>query len=533
MLNKLKFVISFESFYNILKILPNIVDKFFLHKTIIALIGLTGVCVLGILTTYNSVGITPDSVYYISVARNIADGRGFIGYDGYKFILQPPLYPILLALIDRLFYVDPLISAGYLNSILFGILIYFSGLILLNKLRCFYLTVIGTISVSVSVVMVILFLLALSEPLFILLVVLYLYYFEAYRANSSITNLILFSVAASLACLTRYAGVIIIFVGLCSIIITERKSLKPLLNRSLLFALISSLPAGIWILRNFLVSGTLTGGRAGSSYSLSQNIFYFFNTLTKWYLPIQFTSGILYSLLVLAAVAFGIYFFTKGDLHKIQSIKTNWPVMIFILFYSLTIIISSTTTAYDKIADRILSPIFVPATILLFLVLDEVLFWIRKRVKYSRAGIIFVCLTALWLLHPFFRTMNIVSYYIKESGWELSGNTWSNNSVIKYLNNNTFLRPGDIPYSNYPDAVYFFTNRQTKWSPEKTYFNSPQIKYNTPELKSSHKYGDRSILIWFNNADRQFLFQINDLCAYLKLSKIVSLKDGVIYMIDE
>jgi len=64
-----------------------------------------GTCTIILLTSRFGVGVLPDSVYYISVARHIADGTG---YDGYYFVLQPPLYPLLLAAIEKIFFIDPL-----------------------------------------------------------------------------------------------------------------------------------------------------------------------------------------------------------------------------------------------------------------------------------------------------------------------------------------------------------------------------------------------------------------------------------------
>ena len=54
-----------------------------LHKHIVAgLIGLIGTITILSLTVQHGTGITPDSVVYISVARNFADHNTFIMYNG-------------------------------------------------------------------------------------------------------------------------------------------------------------------------------------------------------------------------------------------------------------------------------------------------------------------------------------------------------------------------------------------------------------------------------------------------------------------
>ena len=142
-------------------------------KVPLVILGFLGTCIILGLVSLHGIGISPDSVYYLSVARHIADGTGFVGYDGYFLVLQPPLYPIILAAIKILMFIDPLFSSGYVNSILFGLIIYFSGLFLLKHLRSYILVILGTISILVSFVFIQLSLMALSEPLFILLILLY------------------------------------------------------------------------------------------------------------------------------------------------------------------------------------------------------------------------------------------------------------------------------------------------------------------------------------------------------------------------
>ena len=144
-------------------------------KALIAILGFIGTIAVVFLTSRYGAGVAPDSVYYISVARHIADGTGFIGYDGFNFVLQPPLYPLLLAAIKIIFSLDPLVSAGYLNAILLGLIVYLSGLFLLKYLKSALLTVTGTAYILISFVFVQNFLIALSEPLFILFILPFFY----------------------------------------------------------------------------------------------------------------------------------------------------------------------------------------------------------------------------------------------------------------------------------------------------------------------------------------------------------------------
>lgn len=91
-----------------------------LKKISLGILGLLGAGVILFLTNLHGVGLTPDSVSYISTARSLAEGNGFTLYNGLYYIAQPPLYPILLFVIKITKFIDPLISAGYVNAALFG-----------------------------------------------------------------------------------------------------------------------------------------------------------------------------------------------------------------------------------------------------------------------------------------------------------------------------------------------------------------------------------------------------------------------------
>lgn len=502
------------------------------HKILLAIIGLIGASFIILLVSHYGVGVSPDSVYYISVARHVADGTGFVGYDGYYYVLQPPFYPLLLATIKILFSIDPLVSAGYLNAFLFGLIVYYSGLFLLNHLKSLPLIILGTISILVSFVLIQISFIALSEPLFILFVILYLHYFDIYREKKTITSLLLFSTAVTLSCLTRYVGIIIILAGTISIFIWGRKNLKEKFLHIIFFLIITLLPTGLWILRNFLTSGTFVGRRAESSYTFSDNLVFLFNAVLKWYFPIQINAGemFLFILIIVAGIFGGIVLANKSKKGEIKLGQTG-PVFVFILFYSGIIVISSTTTAYDKIANRLLSPIYVPMIIITFLLIDNIFERLSKIFHERLISILFLTGIIIWMEYPIMITVNNVEDYIGQDGWEYSSNAWRDNSVIKYLNSHNQFETGYTIYSNVPEAVYILANKEARWSPPKTMYNSPELIQASSSLKSIWKEKDKSYLVWFNNADRNFLFTVDELKESSNMVKVAQLKDGEIYIV--
>jgi hypothetical protein len=496
----------------------------------IVILALIGAISIFLLTSRNGASVSPDSVAYISVARHISDGIGFVNYDGYFFVLQPPLYPFLLAAVKIIFLLDPLISAGYLNAILFGLIIYYSGLFLLKLLKSLPLTIIGTASILVSFVFIQIMLLALSEPLFILLVLLYLYYFDIYKSEKTIVSLLLFSLAAALACLTRYVGVIIILTGSISIFLWGSKTIKVMFRHLIIFLLITILPTAFWILRNYFLSGTFVGHRAKSSYTFSENLIFSFNTMLKWFSPVQMNGQqlLFLSLVVCGGIFAGIIFMNRIKKDELR-LKQIGPALLFVIFYSGIIIISSTTTAYDKIANRLLSPVFVPLLFIIFLILDNMLTRLSKYFHRRFLSIVFLVGVMFWMRYHVTRTIYNIEEYIEDSGGEYSGKVWKDNSVIRYLNNHKKLESEYSFYSNAPEAVYILANIDTKWSPSKTMYNSPQLLNTNPAIIDIYNEKNKVCLVWFNDMDRNFLFTIDELQKSRPIVKVVQLKDGEIY----
>jgi hypothetical protein len=361
-----------------------------------------------------------------------------------------------------------------------------------------------------------------------------LYYLDIYRKNGTITYLLLFSAAAALACLTRYVGVIIILTGIISIIVWGERTFKEMYKHLIVFVSITILPIGLWVLRNYFLSGTFAGQRAESSYTLSENIIFIFNTVLKWYLPIEVNTQQLFVLILIFLIGIiTVYFFIKKRGKELLRITPIGPILIFAILYSAIIVISSTTTAFDKIGDRLLSPLFVPSIFIIFFFLDNILEWLTKHFNNKFIPILFICGIIFWLKYPVTRTIYNIQYNFEHSGWEYGSKAWKNNTVIDYLNNHRQFESEYSFYSNAPEAVYILTNIEARWSPPKTLYNSPQLVNANAGLKSVWKDKDKSCLVWFNNIDRKFLFTVEELQKSSNMVMVAQLKDGEIYTVQK
>ena len=101
----------------------------------------------------------------------------------------------------------------------------------------------------------------ISEPVFILFTLLALVETEKFLNTDRRSSLVRSALFTALACLTRYIGVSIVLTVVLLLLFKSKRT-KPFLEKVryvAAYSLISVTPLGIWLLRNMLLSGTLTG----------------------------------------------------------------------------------------------------------------------------------------------------------------------------------------------------------------------------------------------------------------------------------
>ena len=93
-------------------------EKRILHAVIV-LFSVAGVMLSLLSTSRYGVGLSSDSTEYISAARGLLAGQGYVCHDGSPYTGWPPLFPTLLAGIG-LTGIDPTTAARFLNAFAFG-----------------------------------------------------------------------------------------------------------------------------------------------------------------------------------------------------------------------------------------------------------------------------------------------------------------------------------------------------------------------------------------------------------------------------
>lgn len=504
------------------------------YKIWLALLGLAGASALLIAMSRNGAGISPDSVIYISTARNIANGRGFVTYVDAPLVLQPPSYPAILGFIALIFGVDPLLSAPIINAILFGFTLYLSGTLLLEHLKSFpFLALIGTISLLVSIPLITVFLMAWSEPLFIFFLVVYLTSMSTYMKRKDIKSLLLLSLSTTLACLTRYIGVVLIATGILGTFLIWQGNIKTKYVHTVIFTSVSILPLAMWIGRNYVLSGTFFGPRSPSLHPLQDNIGYTFSTILHWYLPslILHNPPLLLLLIIIIGSFTGIVFAIAKIPFRVSFQHRTYPFIVFTIFfiigYTGFLIISSTTTNYDPIGDRLLSPIVVPVTLLLFSVVTTFARLLKARFTARVVDLAIIAGSTLWLIYPTCATgINIMHHFSEGTGY--SARTWKSNQTIQYIRQNT-LSDCTI-YTNGSDVIYLLLSMNVKSIPSKS--SGAQTLADVSPLKGRFPQEGKACIIWFDQITwRNYLFTPSELLSVTNVERVINLGDGTLYFV--
>ena len=209
--------------------------------------------------TYGA-GLVGDSVTYISTARSLLAGEGFVRFDGMVIVHWPPLYPLLLAA-ATLWAWDPIAAAGLVNAAAFGLTVFFAGRWLGRRIGSRFLTVWAVLAIALSVPLTYIAYNALSETVFILFALLALIAADAHLRSGRFSHLLLAAAWTALACLTRYPGVAVIGVVVAALLCQPGAGLPRKAWRIAAYTAVAVAPVGVWMARNALLTGYPTGGR--------------------------------------------------------------------------------------------------------------------------------------------------------------------------------------------------------------------------------------------------------------------------------
>ena len=486
-----------------------------------AIAGLIGVLLIYLYSRHGGIGLSPDSIVYISNARSVVHGGGFFEFEGIPVTDFPIGYPAFLSIFLFISRLDLVQSGQYINMFLYFCLIYLSGGIINHistknrwvKIPFLFLIVFSPALIGVYTML-------WSETLFLVMTLLFFVALHQYGQTKTFNTLVVVAIIAGLSCIVRYAGVTLVGAGGLMILLDRKLHPGKKFGHLILFGTIGISFLVANLIRNYLVTGMLMGNREKSLTSFSQNIknyayvfgdFFYFDSFPK-------------ALVILIAISFFIFYIYS---HIIHIYKTNryynyWNICAaFFIVYTIFIILSATFSRYEAYNMRLLSPLYLPC----LLPFTFIITWmISKRVGWRKYSLVaFFVLLFVGINYYQYKDNSDLYEMAKDGGIPgYAEDSWKNSPVIMYIKKNKprFKEASRI-YSNGNEAIYLFTGIPADLIPHR--------ENKVENANFIEEQQDEYYLIWFYENASPELLSLNKLLKEHKYIPLASYPDGIIF----
>jgi hypothetical protein len=514
---------------------------------ILAFVGLCGIVVVLLSTSRYGVGTLADSAHYIATARSLLAGTGYRSYAssvqeerGYRsdmsapYTQWPPLFPTLLAAIG-LAGVDPQVGARWLNAIAFGLIVFLSGELFARYTTSKVLVVTGAVAVLTSSPLVDFAVMALSEPVFIVLVLLVGLSLPGFLRDRRRSGLVLVSVLVGLACLQRYAGVCLIpAVGiLIGISALRYRPLQGLIYL-LIFGVLSTAPTALWCLRNHAVAWAPVGGHQPHPISAAALIGPFeagARVVTTWLFPWTRLGAIrpVYAALVLVLAGAAIVCSrtiragprqpADGGGRDARGLQIASTTFIALVFFGFTVVCGAGLVWRPE--QRHLSPIYPFCLAFLIAGLEGVHRLLPPRVaRPVLVALVLVVLGALWLQSPVRALWRNTVYRMQDGAGGFITTAWEDSPMMAWLRRHPL--PGWV-FSNVPGGVYMLAG-----IPAET---TPFAEWRSARFAEQVAALEHAYVVWSYHRKTSALLDERELASRYKLEEMMAFPDGSIYRV--
>jgi hypothetical protein len=450
---------------------------------------------------------SPDSAFYVGTARNLLDGHGLTAPPGSPPLSHfPPLFPLLLAAVAWVTRLDPLDAAGLVNAVLLGATAFLVAVVVRRRSGSVTLGVVASVAVVVAVDLLVYFGSALSEPLFVVLV---LGAMVALAAAVEDQNRRWAWVGAAVltagACLTRYVGVALVMAAVVVLVVDGGRRW----GRAAAFAAASLAPLAVWLAAAGRGNRPVTVHLFGADYWTDG-----VRSLSRWVLP-PFVPWPVRGAALALAVA-GVVGLARSAPHPpVTEPARGRPDP-----FGLLLVVFSAAYLVVLVIDRILLDATGRLDLRFLTVLHVVAIvglvpWLHRTVGGRARAAATVVGLALITLHG-----------VQAGSWVVAGLSdtdlgrrgltaaaWRDSPVMAAIE---ALPPDVTVYSNAPEAIFLHTGRATSALPAVTDYLSGRMRPSyEAELAAMEDrlVRDGAVVVWFRPYAfrRQFLAPVDHL----------------------
>jgi hypothetical protein len=481
------------------------------------LIALTIAGALVWLGTRQGVGASADSAVYVSGARNIADGDGFLSFSLQPITTFPPGFSTTLAAGERLG-IDAAEGARALDVVAFGALVLLTFVLARRHVRSAWLCVWAAAAVAFSPALLGVYTYAWSEPVFNVLVLATLLIVEPLMARRGRDPALLFlaAVVAGVAFSYRYAGITVLALPAMVILASAwRNGFRALLGRALAYIGLALIVPALVVARNLSEGAGALGNRQPSDETLGEVAQDTIHTFGEWALRSEFPRlgyVALASAGVVMTIGLGI-----AARQGIRGRRTEGapilPLVTFVIAYLVYITVSELTTSIDRIGSRLLSPIFAPSVVIGAIALQEVLGANRsdrhRLLRWVTAGL--SATLVLWLAASL-RSSVATARKSAAMGQGYTSTSWRTSELATVVRR---LPLRSLVFSNADDGLYYVSRHQPV-------FSSRALRARPAPLS-------RAYLAWYARASDGGATPTELRGLGFALCEVATTKDGTLY----
>ena len=489
----------------------------------------------------SGVGVSPDSVIYLSAADSIIAGDGIkpIAYHyspklaGREPLVSfPPTYPLLLSL-SGLLSTDQLNAAKWLHTLLFaGNTFLLAMIVYLGTGKSVPATLVAILLLESSYSVLAVHTMAWSEAPFILFVLLAVLLLMLHIGKPHNLLLVCCALSTALALTTRYAGITILPPMILTIVLLGTKRLNGRIRDCLLLVGIGISPLSAWLLRNILVADSAVN-RSLAFHPLGIADFKtLVNSLLIFWTP--FAGNKYVKLLVMfpggVLVILGVLLLKGKDPGREKSANLNSAAhlvaALFITTYLLFLVgYNSLTNPAVDLGSRLLLPVYVFGIILVISVA-------YKLSKFGNHTLLWRGFLVLSFALVSVNARDAISFVIQrhENGAGFTSREWAGSPSVAYVRS---LSENRSTYSNGIDALFVLTGKEALRIPAK--FDPTGGKNNADferDIKAMRNKltQNRAVVVYLDKITwRWYLPSKDELENVYKLPVLDRLDDGVIY----
>ena len=427
---------------------------------------LLGVCLVLARQVEYGVGLEFDSADYVNAARNLRAGEPLLLHDReHPCCVQPPLYPALLVVAGF----DPLDVCGPLNAALFGTMVWVCGAFLRRRLaaqpiwaQC------GCAAVAISPPLVDSAATAMPTTTFALLVACALICVA--ERDLRWRRVAFAAVLSALACLTRYSGVALVAaVSVALLLPFVSVGIRQRAARAAVYAAVALAPLGLWLLRNHLLTGTLTsrGGYEAVGWAVALQAIG--DEMATWVfleLPIEDWFGTGWAALAAFAVlfAFCVVARRRRACARVLSLRVFGG---FVLAHCALLVaaLAGHTAAFES---RYLTPVYVPVLVVIWLAIGSTCSKTRPseggramRPRPERLVVVVATLAVIltWLAYQ--GAMHESAIVERNArGFHYDGPRWRHSEALRHLD---AITTNNRVHTVEGPPVFFHTRTRPRW----------------------------------------------------------------------